>query len=124
MRPLPVEPLAGVPDFVRGVCVIRGEAVPLIDGATLLGGVEQHPSRLVTIAAGGRRAALLVGAVLGVRDLSGVDAGQLPGLLTGVASESVALIGSLDADLLMVLEGSRLVPQSVWAIIDASVAAR
>jgi hypothetical protein len=30
MRPLPIEPLAGVPEFVRGLPVIRGTPLPVI----------------------------------------------------------------------------------------------
>ena len=31
MRPLPIEPVAGTPGFVRGVSVIRGAPTPVVD---------------------------------------------------------------------------------------------
>lgn len=38
MRPLPVAAVAGAPDFVAGVAIIRGDAVPVVDAARLLTG--------------------------------------------------------------------------------------
>src|SRR5262245_22426163 len=31
MRPLPIQPLAGVPDFVRGLAIVRGKVLPVLD---------------------------------------------------------------------------------------------
>ncbi len=36
MRPLPIEPVAGTPSFVRGVSVIRGMPTPVVDLKALL----------------------------------------------------------------------------------------
>ena len=43
LRPLPVEPLAGVPPYVRGICVLRGRPVPVVDIGLLLGGGGAGP---------------------------------------------------------------------------------
>src|SRR5688572_15607941 len=37
MRPLVVEPVAGAPGFVSGLSIVRGEPIPVVDAARLLG---------------------------------------------------------------------------------------
>jgi purine-binding chemotaxis protein CheW len=121
MRPLPVEPLAGMPSFVLGVCVVRGEPIPVIDAARMLGSADARPaSRFVTIRIGARRAALAVHAVLGVRALATDSLRALPPLLRDVTADAVTAIGTLDADLLLVLGSARIVPASVWATLEAA----
>src|SRR5579864_4751234 len=44
MRPLPIAPLAGAPEIVRGLSVIRGAPVPVVDLGRLLGSEAQSPS--------------------------------------------------------------------------------
>ena len=44
MRPLPIEPIAGTPGFVRGVSVIRGVPTPVVDLKALLENSENSPS--------------------------------------------------------------------------------
>src|SRR5258708_4244878 len=58
MRPLPVEPVFGAPEFVLGLAVIRGEPVPVCDAGKLLGVEGAQPGRFVAVFAGGRRVAL------------------------------------------------------------------
>ena len=117
MRPLPIEPLAGAPPYVRGISVIRGEPVPVVDVARLLCGDESAPSRLVTIAVGDRKVALTVDSVLGVRAVPAGSFQALPPLLEGV--DLVSAIGILDAELMLVLQGARLLPDDFWAALDA-----
>ncbi|HVZ36331.1 MAG TPA: chemotaxis protein CheW, partial [Polyangiaceae bacterium] len=46
LRPLPAERLAGMPAFVTGVGMIRGEPVPIVDPGLLLGDeTRAAPSR-------------------------------------------------------------------------------
>jgi hypothetical protein len=52
MRVLPVEPIAVAPDYVRGLCIIRGEPVPVVDVGLLIGRQEAAAGRLVTVKAG------------------------------------------------------------------------
>jgi purine-binding chemotaxis protein CheW len=114
MRPLPVAPLAGAAPFVRGLSLIRGTPVPVLDlGAMLFGSEPPSPTRFVTLRLEARRVALALEAVLGVRAFPGTLA-SLPPLLVDASSEAVSAIGSLDAELLLVLEATRLVPDSLW----------
>ena len=67
MRPGPIEPLAGAPEVVRGLAVIRGAPVPVVDLASLLGdGEHSVPTRFVTVRTGERNVALLVDEVMGI----------------------------------------------------------
>jgi purine-binding chemotaxis protein CheW len=124
MRPLPIEPLAGAVAFVRGLSVIRGVPVPVVDGACLLGGAaagagsDLTGSRFVTLRAGSRVVALVVDALLGVRALPGGSLRELPPLLREAGAGAVSALGSLDAELLLVLGSARLVPPAVWSEID------
>jgi purine-binding chemotaxis protein CheW len=119
MRPLPIEPLAGAPAFVSGLAIIRGSPVPVVDAARLLGAGEGRPARFVTLQTGGRRVALAVDGVVGVGTIPERSSHDLPPILGDVAAEFVAAIGTLDADLLLVLRAARLVPEGVWEVLDA-----
>jgi purine-binding chemotaxis protein CheW len=119
MRPLGVVPVAGAPPFVRGVAVIRGAAVPVVDVASLMGNAESRPTRFLTMRGGDRCVALAVDAVVGVREFPSHLASSLPPLLSGTASTLVASIGVLDATLLALLNVARVVPDDVWDEIGA-----
>jgi len=119
MRPLPVEPLAGVPRPICGVAIIRRVPVPVVDVAWLLAGKESHATRFVTVKAGGRRVALMVDAVVGVRALPTDSLEELPPLLRDASAEAIATIGSLDAELLVVLRSANLVPEAVWSALES-----
>lgn len=114
LRPLPVEPLAGAPAFVQGLCVIRGEPRPVVDAARLLStpapGEPPTTARFVTVRTGAQQVALAVDAVLGVRTVPPESLQDLPPLLQEACAEAVAAIGRLDAELLLVLRSSRLLP--------------
>jgi purine-binding chemotaxis protein CheW len=122
MRPLPIEPLAGVPPFVRGLSIIRGVPTPVIDLGGLLGAPAERAQRFVTVQAGERQVALVVDSVLGVRSLASAAFGALPPLLQGAPAEAIEAVGTLDAQLLLVLRASRLVPDDVWRVLDARAA--
>lgn len=113
LRPLPVEPVANVPGFVMGLAVVRGEAVPVVDLGMLLGNQAGDRARFVTIRTGSGRVALAVDAVTGLRELGGVDGG-VPPLLREAQPQMIEALGSLDADLLMVLKAGSIVPAEVW----------
>ncbi len=119
MRPLPVRPVGGMPSFVRGLSVIRGSLVPVVDTGTLLGLPEAaSPGRFVTLRMGERRVALSVEEVVGVRELASVSLHTLPKLLNRVRPRLAVLVGTLDAELLIALEEARLVPDWVWRSLD------
>ena len=123
MRPLPVEAVAGAPPFVRGLAVIRGVPVPVVDAAQLLGAQAAQADRFVTMTVGTRCVALAVNSVLGVRTLPADLLQALPPLLQEAGADVVAAIALLDAELLLVLNGSRLLSEDVWAALDTPGAA-
>ena len=123
MRPLPIEPLNGMPQFVLGLAVVRGLPVPVIDARRLLSPFKSATSgtslRFVTLRLGERTAALAVDAVLKVSSIAHATLTQIPPLLSETAGE-LSAIGALDAELLLVLQAARLVPDSVWSAIRRS----
>ena len=128
MRPLRVEPVAAAPAFVRGVAIIRGAPVPVIDAAALVGGAAQEaaqePTRFVALRIDGRQVALAVDEVLGVRSLPAGALRELPPLLRGGPADVLASIGALDAELLFALESARVVPEALWRSLAAQEPAR
>lgn len=121
LRPLPVEALSGMAPFIDGVSIIRGAPVPVVDLARLLGNVSAEPrTRLVVVKVGERRVALAVARVVGVRSLEAGAVIELPPLLSAASSEVISAIGSLDARLLLVLETSRMLPESSWATLEGA----
>ncbi|MBI4559810.1 MAG: chemotaxis protein CheW [Candidatus Hydrogenedentes bacterium] len=124
LRPLAVEPLASMPPFVRGISVIRGSPVPVVEAATLLASENGEPStRLVVLKTGARRVALAVQSVLGVRTLAPSSLQELPALLQKANAAAVAAIGTLDEQLLLVLRAARFIPDDVWESCSAMDAA-
>ena len=122
MRPLEVRPVAGAPPFISGVAVIRGVPAPVVDAASLFGGIgeprSEEVTRFVTLKTADRRVALEVQQILGVTQVDPARLADLPPLLAD-AAEHIAAIGTLDRDLLVVLRAGRFVPDEAWAAIDA-----
>lgn len=115
MRPLPIEPIAGVPSFVLGLSVVRGAPVPVVDLEAVVGeGRTRSIARFVALKIGERRVALAVGAVVGMRDLDGARVIEMPPLLRDAQADTIESIGVLDAELLLVLRASRLLPDEIW----------
>lgn len=126
MRSLPIEPIAGLPEFVRGVSVVRGVPIPVIDLAALLqtGDSPDSCRRFVTIRIGERRAAVAVREVIGLRNLDLTQLRELPSLLQGSESELIQAIGARDAELLIVLRSTRIVPDEIWTALELREAAQ
>jgi purine-binding chemotaxis protein CheW len=119
MRPLPLEPFNGMPPYVDGLSIIRGAPVPVVDLARLLGNESAaRRTRLVVVKVQGRRVALSVERVIGIRALDTSRSGALPPLLGNARSDFVSAVGSLDAHLLVVLESGRILPDSTWASLE------
>jgi|SRR5882757_6198418 len=122
MRPLPIEPLTGAPPFVLGLAIVRGLPIPVIDADRLLGSsvslstawISGSQARFVSLDLGVRTAALAVDAVLEIRALPIGMRANIDPLLAEAGAGLVSLIGTLDAQLLLVLEAACLVPDSVW----------
>jgi purine-binding chemotaxis protein CheW len=127
MRPLPIEPLTGMPSFVLGVAIVRGFPAPVVDAGRLLNPfaspstpiIASSSARFVSLKLGERTAALAVDAVLDVRPLAAGILANVPPLLREAGAEQMAAIGALDTQLLLVLEAARLVPESVWSAMKA-----
>lgn len=126
MRPLSTEPLANLPDFVDGLALIRGRPTPVLATDRLLGAelAPRTPGRYVTIRLGERAVALAVDGVLGIRSIEQGRLAELPPLLRGSGHDALAELGTLDRQLLLVLEHSRLLPEPVWQALDTEARAR
>jgi purine-binding chemotaxis protein CheW len=123
MRPLPVEPIPGVPSFVQGVSVIRGIPTPVVDLGAVLGSPSERTERFVTIRVGEKQVALSVNAVLGVRDLDTImTIRELPPLLQRALKDVVEMIGTLDEQVLLVLQTGWELPDEVWQALTAQEA--
>jgi purine-binding chemotaxis protein CheW len=116
--------LAGMPDFVLGVALVRGTPTPVIDLAAALFGVTQHAgTRFVILRVGGRAVAVLVTAVLGMAKLDSAWIQALPPVLQSARADFIEAIGRADSELLVTLRSGRLVPEAVWSAV-ASAAGR
>jgi purine-binding chemotaxis protein CheW len=110
--------LGGAPEVVRGLSVIRGVPVPVVDLARLLGGGDYSaPTRFVTVRTGERSVALSVDEVLGIRDMAPAMQTDLPPLLRDARPDVVEAVSTLDGDLLLVLKAARLLPEEVWNLL-------
>lgn len=124
MRALPLEPLPDMPAFMLGVSVIRGQVVPVVDLASLTGQSGGAPgARLVTLELNRRQVALAADDVLGVRSLEPESLGAVPPLLGAAGAGVLGALATLDAELLLVLEAARLIPDSLWPLLDLQEAA-
>lgn len=122
MRPLAVETIAGVPAFIRGLAVVRGVPIPVVDAASLLGGDDSHTTRFVTVKTGSRRVALAVDAVVGVVEIPPSSLEALPLLFQDASLDVISAVGTMDAALLLVLRSTRLVPEEFWPALEADCA--
>lgn len=114
MRALPIKPIPGGPRYVRGLCIIRGAPVPVVDTGLLVGMGATDCARLVAVRTGSTTVALAADAVLGIWTIGAHQLGGLPPLLGDGASDTIAAIGSLDAELLYVLQTTRIVPDDLF----------
>jgi purine-binding chemotaxis protein CheW len=119
LRVLPIEAVAGAPPYVRGLCIIRGAAVPVVDTGLLVGDQATQSERLVTIRTGSRTIALAVETVAGIWAIGAEALKEAPPLLRAAAHEAIAAIGTLDAELLFLLRAARIVPQELLDRLDA-----
>ena len=115
LRPLPLETLVEAPPHVPGLMRLRGQLIPALDLSGVLG-LKRPPGtpaarRLIHLAVGRRRVALLVDDVLGLHTLAETELQALPPLLSEVAAQAaVRALGRLDGELLLVLHAARLLP--------------
>ena len=119
MRALPIKPVADAPSFVKGVSLIRATPTAVLDAGDLLGGAAGSGGRLVRMKVGERTVALAVDSVLGVRELDANALSPLPGLLRGGRADAISELGVLDAELCVVLDSIRVLPDELLARLEA-----
>ncbi len=118
MRALPLQAVPDMPPFVLGVSVIRGQVVPVVDLAALLGAAAATTTtRYVTLDLGQRQVALAVEEVVGVRSLPASAMADVAPLLHASEAGMVAALGTLDAKLLLVLQASQLLAPALWSAL-------
>lgn len=110
MRPLPVRPLPGMPDFIAGLALVRGRPLPVVDAAALIGETAAAPARFVTLQVEARQVVLAVQDVIDIRALPAAPLHAMPPLLSGAAAGTVSAIGANDSEFLWLLDAARLVP--------------
>jgi purine-binding chemotaxis protein CheW len=113
MRLLPVEQIAVAPKYVRGLSVIRGGPVPVVDLGLIIGDQVGHPTRLIAVKTATRTIALAVEAVIGITAFAADAFAQLPPLLRDAATDTVTAIGALDTELIVFLRAAHLLPEEV-----------
>lgn len=118
MRPLPIRSFPNVPAFVRGAATIRGELLPVVDLACLLGAAEATVGRFVVVRINERKVALAVQSVVGVKDLEPIQVGSVPPLLQAAHREFVNALGTADEGLLVVLSSAWTLPDEAWAALE------
>ncbi|HEY7991202.1 MAG TPA: chemotaxis protein CheW [Stellaceae bacterium] len=116
MRPLPVRPMPGMPPFIAGLSLIRGNPLPVVDGAALIGQPGVAPAaRFITLQVGARQVVLAVQDVVDIRALAADPFQAMPPLLGGAQTDVVSAIGALDAEFLWLLDAARMVPAELGA---------
>jgi purine-binding chemotaxis protein CheW len=121
MRALPTQLLAAAPDFVIGIALIRGMAVPVVDAGALLGETDEpSATRFISLRIGDRGIALAVEAVLGIQALAATSLQELPPLLRDTSSEVLSALGTLDTELLTILKLARALTEPVLQALNLS----
>jgi purine-binding chemotaxis protein CheW len=122
MRVLPLARVEGVPAYVLGLSVIHGTPTPVVDIGLIVNGAKNHAARLVTVRMGAKIVALAVDEVVGITAFAADAFAMLPPLLQDAATETIAGVGAVDTELLVLLRTSRLVPEDVLARLNAEKA--
>ncbi len=119
MRPLPYEPLPPAPEFVLGITCIRGLPTPIVDGGRLLsGGRIGTASRFVLLRAGNHHVAFAVDEVLSMRAIPAEALPAVPVITSEGLNSAISAVGTLDRELLAVIESTRLIPEELWSAIQ------
>lgn len=123
MRPLPIEPFASASVAVRGLALIRGSPIPVVALSALLKGndeSDENSPRFVTVRTGATHVALAVSNVLGVHRIAAASLRDIPSLLKDADNDAVSAIGMADAELLLVLNAARLMPDGLGTTLNTA----
>jgi purine-binding chemotaxis protein CheW len=122
LRSPPVTAIAGAPQWVQGVAVIRGATVVVVDLGILLGldSAEISQARVITLRVGDRVVGLSVESIVGVREFDRTLLSEVPPLLLQAHPEVLNAIGLLDGELMLVLDGSRIITETELARLENS----
>jgi purine-binding chemotaxis protein CheW len=91
-----VTPVPGAGAAVLGVRNVRGQVLPVVDLAAVLGLAASSPERIVIAEHGGRKAGLAVDSVVGVEELPEASEAIESHHLTGAALVDGVLVGEVD----------------------------
>jgi chemotaxis signal transduction protein len=91
-------PVPGAPSQILGVHNLRGQVIPVIALAGLLGLPQEQPARILVAELGERRAGLAVDAVLDVVELPPASEQSESPYLSGTALVDGTLVGILDVE--------------------------
>jgi chemotaxis signal transduction protein len=93
---------------VKGLAVIRGHGVPVLDLAEILQKEPNIVGRFVTVRVGQRLCALAVSNVVGIKSISAEEHQDLPPLFRDLeATQGLAIF---DHNVVLLLESARLFP--------------
>ena len=122
LRCPPITAIAGAPGWVQGVAVIRGATVVVVDLGIMLGvsSAEVKQARVITLRVGARVIALAVESITGVREFDRAMLSEVPPLLLQAHPEVLTAIGLLDCELMLVLDGSRIITEEELARLENS----
>jgi purine-binding chemotaxis protein CheW len=101
IEPGELTPVPGAPAQVIGIGNVRGQVVPMLSLATLLGLAEEDSGRIVVTEHGARRAGLAVGSVLDVSELADPSHETDSPFLHGAVLLDGTLVGLLDVDAIL-----------------------
>jgi purine-binding chemotaxis protein CheW len=122
LRSPPITVIAGAPDWVQGVAVIRGATVVVVDLGIMLGAgpADLKQARVITLRVGARVVGLAVESIVGVREFDHTMLSEVPPMLLQARPEVLTAIGLLDGELMLVLDGSRIITEQELARLENS----
>ncbi|MGH9647296.1 MAG: chemotaxis protein CheW [Bryobacteraceae bacterium] len=114
MRALRTQPLPDAPAFIAGVATVRGELTVVVSAPVLLSEAGAESRRMVVLKAGPRKFGITVSEVAGIVELDDASGEDLAPLLPSLTSDYVEKLLKLESSFATVLNGARMVPESVW----------
>ena len=94
-------PVPGSPSEILGVRNLRGQVIPVLSLATVLGLPAEDPLRIVVVELGDRRAGLAADAIVDVGDLPDPSEQVDSPFMVAAALVDGTLVGFLDADAIL-----------------------